>query len=95
MNAPDAMDAISRQPFKIPGRSPDLNPIENVFHLEGNQLHKDAIKENISKETFQKFCWHIKEFIEFYPSYHIKDNRVYEQMCDAIITSKGERIIKY
>ena len=92
MNAPDAMDAIPCQLFKMSARSADLNPIENVFHLVGNQLHKDTIKENISKETFEKFCWHIKEFIEFYPSYYIKENRVYEQMCDAIITSKWERI---
>ena len=59
--AQDAMDAIPCRLFKIPVWSPDLNPIENVFHLVCNQLRKDAIEKNISKETFEQFCWRIKK----------------------------------
>ena len=47
--------------FQVPARSPNLNPIKNEFHLEGNQLRKDVIKKNSSKETFEQFCWRIKK----------------------------------
>lgn len=41
--------------LKIPPRSPDLNPIENVFKLLGDQLKKDAIQLNIEHESFRAF----------------------------------------
>ena len=57
----DGIDAIPCWRFKIPARSPDLNLIEKVFHLVGNQLRKDAIGKNISKETFEQRCWLLKK----------------------------------
>ena len=39
----------------IPTRSPDLNPIENIFHLLKRMLQQDAIKKNITFETYEKF----------------------------------------
>ena len=91
--AQDAMDAIPCQLFKIPARSPDLNPIENVFHLVGKQLRKDAIEKNISKETFQQFCWRIKKnLLSFYPASVSKTIESMNKRVDAIIASKGERI---
>ena len=35
-----AMDSIGCRLFTIPPRSPDLNPIENIFHLIGKVLKK-------------------------------------------------------
>ena len=50
--AQDAIDAIPCRLFKIPSRSPDLNPIGNVFHLVGKQLRKDAIKKKNLQRNF-------------------------------------------
>ena len=91
--AQDAMDAIPCRLFKIPARSPDLNPIENVFHLLEKQLRKDAIEKNISKETFQQFCCRIKKtLLNFSPAIISKTIESMNKRVDAIIASKGERI---
>jgi len=34
---------IKAKVFSIPPRSPDLNPMENLFHLVRKQLNRDAI----------------------------------------------------
>ena len=39
--------------FPIPARSPDLNPIENIFHLVGQQIKKDGL--NIPSENYDQF----------------------------------------
>ncbi len=39
----------------IPPRSPDLNPIENIFHIVKNDLGRQAICENITPESFSEF----------------------------------------
>ena len=38
---------IECQPHEIPPRSPDLNPIENVFHLVKTSLEREAINKNM------------------------------------------------
>ena len=91
--AQDAMDAIPCRLFKIPARSPDLNPIENVFHLVGKQLRQDAMEKNIFKETFDQFCWRIqKTLLNFSPIIISKTIESMNKRVDAIISSKGERI---
>ena len=40
---------------KIPACSPDLNPIENFFHLVRTKMRSDAIQNNITKETYKQF----------------------------------------
>jgi len=40
---------------KIPPRSPDLNPIENIFHLVKKDLDKEALECEITSENFQQF----------------------------------------
>lgn len=39
----------------IPPRSPDVNPIENCFNIIKRILEEDAIKKNITYETFEEF----------------------------------------
>ena len=41
--------------FPIPPRSPDLNQIENMFTLVGDNLRADALRFQISKESFEGF----------------------------------------
>ena len=47
----EAMDSVGCMLFKIPLCSPDLNTTENMFHLIGKQLKKDAITQNLERET--------------------------------------------
>lgn len=49
------MAEIDAELLPIPPRSPDLNPIENVFKLVGDKLRGDALRLHTSKETFQQF----------------------------------------
>ena len=41
--ARDASARCHSEVLKIPPRSPDLNPIENIFHIVSRKLEKDAI----------------------------------------------------
>ena len=41
--------------FSIPARSPDLNPIENMFHLVKKQLECQVRDGHIIRETWQEF----------------------------------------
>jgi hypothetical protein len=50
-----AMRAIGAEQFYIPPRSPDLNPIENLFHLVKAKLEQDAIDKEIFTETLEEF----------------------------------------
>ena len=43
-----AMEKIEAEFHKIPARSPDLNPIENLFHLLKKRLENEAIENNIT-----------------------------------------------
>lgn len=78
--------------FKIPARSPDLNPIENVFHLIGKNLRQDASKNDIQKENFEQFCLRAKIICLSFPSDII--DRTIESMPKRIamvLKSKGHR----
>ena len=46
-----AMDDVGCRMFAIPPHSPDINPIENTFHLVRRQLSSNAIEQNITKES--------------------------------------------
>ena len=41
--------------FSIPAKSPDLNPIENLFHLVKKQLEFQVRDAHIIRETWQEF----------------------------------------
>ena len=46
-NSKTARDAMARchcEVFKMPPRSPDLNPIENIFNIVSRKLEKDAME---------------------------------------------------
>ena len=62
-NNPSQISKVAENVFKdiecellrIPPRSPDTNPIENIFDLAKNLLESEAIQENIACETFEQF----------------------------------------
>lgn len=68
--------------FKIPPRSPDLNPIENVFHLVKKKLNKDAIEQKIISENYEEFTARVLNTL----------NNFDQQIIDNIIKSMPKRI---
>lgn len=51
-----AFTEVASEFIKVPARSPDLNPIENLFNNVRKQLHQDAIQMNM-----KLFCVLCKE----------------------------------
>ena len=41
--------------LQIPPCSPEINPIENIFHIVKSLLESEAIKGNVTCETFEQF----------------------------------------
>ena len=90
--AVEAMGKVGAYRFKIPPRSPDLNPIENTFHLIGKKLHKDARDMHIEHETLVQFKDRIIKTLMEYPRDII--DKTIESMprrIDAVIDGKGQR----
>ena len=76
--AKDAMVAMNAQLLQIPPRIPDINPIENIFHLVKRQLDRQAIEENIVTGTMADFETRIKCTLFELPASHI--NNIIESM---------------
>ena len=79
--------------LKIPARSPDLNPIENLFHRVKNKLRLDALNDNINCETFDEFTARVKRTMYNFSVAEI--DKCIESMnhrLNLVIRSKGERI---
>ena len=49
----NAMDDVGCRMFAIPARLPDLNPIENMFHLVLTNLQKDGLTKEIKKKLLE------------------------------------------
>ena len=41
--------------LKIPSCSPDIDPIEGIFHIVKDMLEEEAIERNITKKSFEEF----------------------------------------
>ena len=91
--AMSAINQIECELHQIPARSPDLNPIENVFHLIKKKLEKDAIDKKIRKESFNEFKDRVLRSLGTLDS-NILD-RTIESMpkrVEAILSCNGRRI---
>lgn len=53
--AREAFDALGATRHLIPARSPDLNPIENIFNSCKRAMVMEAIEQRISSETLESF----------------------------------------
>ena len=95
-NSKSACDAMARchaELLKIPPQSPDLNPIENVFHIVSRKLQKDAIGQSITRESYQAFCNRVRRTI--YDISHELIDKTIESMSTRkadIIQNNGERL---
>ena len=88
-----AIDRISAKKMGIPARSPDLNPIENVFHLVKRKLQDDAIEQQITKESFDEFSQRVRDVLFNFPVQTI--NNIIDSMprrLKMVIKRKGQRI---
>ena len=86
-----ALDDVSARLFSIPPRSPDLNSIRNFFKLVQSKLHKEALDQNISQETFHQFSTRVKETIMSYPIETI-GKIIESSRISKVIKSKGQRL---
>ena len=66
--AKEAWEKLGCEMFPIPARSPDLNPIENMFNNIRRQLKDDALEQNIDNESYNSFCKRVANTIKNYPS---------------------------
>jgi len=88
-----ALSRINATIQQIPARSPDLNPIENIFHILGNRLNEDALRLNIEHETFRAFRRRVvTTLLGIPPSVVDKTIGSMTKRVDEIIRRKGERL---
>ncbi len=93
MKAQNAMRSVRAKKFSIPARSPDLNPIENVFNNIKTQLREDALCRRITRETYDQFCERVRHTLLNYPAKIIdKTIETMEKRIDMVIKAKGQRI---
>jgi hypothetical protein len=91
--ARNAIDAVGGRLFHIPARSPDLNPIENVFNNIKVQLRKQALEQKIRKENFEQFSERCRKTLLEYSTAVI--DRTIDSMpkrIDMVVKKKGQRI---
>ncbi len=91
--ARDAFGSVHAKVFKIPSRSPDLNPIENFFNLVSLKLKQQALDRNIEKETFKEFAGRVKKTLLEYPIDDIdKIIDTMDKRIKLVLDTKGMRI---
>ena len=84
------IDKLGAKVFKIPARSPDLNPIENFFNIGTMKLNSDAIEKQITEESIDEFSARVtqtmKSFNEIDKKIDSMDKRITE-----VLKGKGQR----
>lgn len=87
-----AMDEIECTMFPIPPRSPDLNPIENMFHSVRRQLAEDALRLEIKRETFREFSCRVRKTIKRFPVATLdKTIDSMNKRLQLVVKGKGDR----
>lgn len=88
-----ALHEIGANLLPIPPRSPELNPIENVFSFVKKELRKQVLLNNVEKETYEEFSLRVKATL--YSSSTIRINNIIDSVgkrLSRIIIRKGGRI---
>lgn len=73
-----ALQSLDASLISIPPRSPDLNPIENIFSLVKRELRSQALENNIHCESIGEFALRVKATL--YSTSPTKINTVIESM---------------
>lgn len=91
--ARNAMARCHAELLKIPARSPDLIPIENVFHIVSKKLAKDALDGGITRESYEQFCNRVQRTIyDISPQLIDKTIESMNGRITEIIRNNGERL---
>ena len=91
--ARSAWDKIGARKFSIPARSPDLNQIENIFHIVKKKLHQDALEMKNGREDFNEFSAPVKKTLESVPVDVVdRTIRSMDKRIDLIVKGKGQKI---
>ena len=91
--AKDAFKKIGAELFTIPARSPDVNVIENFFHILSSTLQEEALNKVITKETYEEFSERVKNAIlNISPTYINHTIASLNKRMVQIIDRKGMRI---
>ena len=87
-----ALKDIRAKLFAIPPRSCDLNPIENIFNLVKRDLKAQAIRKNLTYESFEQFSERVKCTL-YGLSTVVIDNKIrsIDKRLKLVIKSKGKR----
>ena len=79
--------------FRIPARSPDLNPIENIFNIVSAKLERDALRKQITHETFEQFSDRVeKTLCNIDPKLIDRTNDSMKKTIELIIKRRGRRL---
>ena len=91
--AKQAFISIGASYMVVPARSPDLNPIENLFHLVKRAIRKDAFAKNITAETFEQFSERCKSIVLSYSVAHIDATiESMKKRVNLVLYHRGQRI---
>ena len=90
--ARQAMKSVRAKLLSIPPRSPDINPIENFFHLIKRRLVVDALAQNIQKESFEQFSSRVQfTIMNFEKAVIDKIIDTMDKRMGLIINKKGKQ----
>ena len=87
-----ALRKLKAELLSIPPRSPDLNPIENLFHSVRCDLSQQALSQNITRKSYDEFQSRVITTFLDWPSESI--DKIIDSMngrIDLIIKNKGNR----
>ena len=87
--AKTAFEEVGCTVFPIPPRSPDINPIENVFNILRENLKQDVREKQITKETFEEFSERVRVTILNFPPTVI-DDTIDTMMKRMALIKKGK-----
>ena len=62
------MYKVGVKTFSIPARSPDINPVENVFHYAKRKLYKESLNKNITFENLEKYFARVRKILPLVPA---------------------------
>lgn len=79
--------------FKIPPRSPDLNPIENLFNQVRQTIRTDSLRKRLLQESKKHFTDRVRDLLLSYDVERI-NNLILSmpKRIDMVIAAKGQRI---
>lgn len=87
-----ALKEVGGELFPIPKRSGDLNPIENIFNVAKEDLKTQAIRLNLTYESFEDFGKRVKSSL-YSMRREIIDNTIASMFkrLDLITKNRGRR----